>query len=150
MIEVAHRNSSLMSPQSSGSCMSGVKCHSSAAVRALVAALSIIGTGIDALPSPMFACAAFCGAPGEGPYTPSREDERDEAPDDDACDLEWPLLSLITRNGQSDASARLAQLLRPATREWSSLAHDETPPRQPHAPRARLVPLPIALCRLTC
>src|SRR4051794_2476255 len=93
--------------------MSWEKRGNRALLRALLVALAILGTGVDALPIPFFASAGLRDPESEGPYSPSREDERDETPDD-ACDLAWPLLRVVARNGRSDPSTRLAQ------RRWLS------------------------------
>src|SRR4051812_5599666 len=128
--------------------MAWASWKNSALVRCLVVAVSILGTGADALPRPLLAATGLCDSDVEDPYSPSQEDERDETPDD-ASDLTWPLLRLVARSGQSDPFVRLARLLRSSTLAYESAPgrHDFRPNRPPGLDEVT-VPLPIALCRL--
>lgn len=126
--------------------MNWAKWDNSALVRTLVVALAILGTGADTLPIPLLTSMRLCEPEGEAPYAPSREDERDETPDD-ASDLAWPLLRFVARSSRRD---RLP-LPHSATRALEPLAAGTSPlHRRPHGHNARAVPLPITLCRLTC
>src|SRR6266404_1395270 len=94
--------------------MAWARWNNSALVRSLVVALAILGTGADALPIPVLAATGLCDADVEGPYAPSREDERDETPDD-ASDLAWPLVRIVARSSRSDPFALLSRLLPTST-----------------------------------
>jgi hypothetical protein len=122
------------------------KRDNSALVRALVVALASLGTGADALPIPLFASAALREV-GEGPCSPSRDEERDETPDE-ASDLACPLFA-VARSGRSSPSS--GQRLSTSWLAWEPVVgRDPLTSRRTASPVSAPKPLSVALCRLTC
>lgn len=120
-------------------------------IHGLTIALSVLGTAVSALPFPLLAeAASFCQPVSDAPFSPSREDDRDET-SDDASDLVWLEVELFARGRASGSVVRSPGRLRDSMRvSGPGAGLDGLPAGRDPRSRGSGVPLTIRLCRLTC
>jgi hypothetical protein len=120
------------------------------AIRSLTIALAVVCTVADALPIPIVEVVGFCPPGGAPPFTPNREDERDETPDD-ATGLAWPVVDVAAPVRSEEPFGGTRRRLRASVllsgRDVSGeLRRSGRDPSLTGSPRR----LTIRLCRLTC